>query len=122
MVTDEDHLYYDESCTSYFDPSVAQHCLEKVLRKHLDNQVYNATKVTDWMNAIITDIGLQLQSMDLSRYKWIINVNILRWTEDANMTTDCLCFWDEDTDRIASYTYRNGSIFSNAVIYAVHID
>jgi len=83
--------------------------LENVLRKHLGDQLYNEAQVPDWMNGIIRDIGTELKEMDLSRYKVIISVNILRCTESTNITTDSQCFWDHETDRMISYTFRNVS-------------
>ena len=90
--------------------SQTEECLERVLEKHLEGQVYNEASVASWMDGIMQDISKELATIDpRHQCKRIVNVTILKPTEVTNITTECQCFWNEGTDHMISYTYRNVS-------------
>jgi len=102
------------------DATVVKVCLEKVIRKRLEAEVYNELAVPTWVDGIIKDISKELKSLScLQGYKHIISVNILPFSPKVTAHCEFQCFWDEETDYSANCTYQNDSISCHAVVYVV---
>ncbi|CAM9291382.1 unnamed protein product, partial [Pylaiella littoralis] len=80
-------------------------------------QVDQATAQT---KRICDDIKNGLKEMNLPRYKYVVQV-VIGEQRGEGVRMGSRCFWDSETDNVASETYVNDSIFCVATAYAVYL-
>ncbi|CAN0039697.1 unnamed protein product, partial [Scytosiphon promiscuus] len=67
--------------------------------------------------SLLNDFDLD---MNLARYKYVVQV-VIGEQRGEGVRMGSRCFWDSDTDNVASETYINDSIFCVATAYAVYL-
>ncbi|CAM9729537.1 unnamed protein product, partial [Ascophyllum nodosum] len=80
-------------------------------------QVDQATTQT---KRICDEIKDALKEMNLARYKYVVQV-VIGEQRGEGVRMGSRCFWDSETDNVASETYINDSLFCVATAYAVYL-
>ncbi|CAB1120999.1 unnamed protein product [Ectocarpus sp. CCAP 1310/34] len=69
---------------------------------------------------ICDEIKNGLKEMNLPRYKYVVQV-VIGEQRGEGVRMGSRCFWDSETDNVASETYVNDSVFCVATAYAVYL-
>ncbi|ORX88842.1 Tctex-1, partial [Basidiobolus meristosporus CBS 931.73] len=102
-----------------FRPAVVSKVIHQVLVEHLQNQTYDPEKASKVTADITETIKNKLKELELSRYKYIVNVTLGENRGEA-ARVGCRCMWDADTDNVAQDIFTNDSLFCVAVAFGVY--
>jgi tctex1 domain-containing protein 2 len=82
------------------------------LEQELKGQTYNGDTATQQTKKISDEIKNRLKALGLDRYKYLVQV-VIGEQRGEGVRMGCRCFWDSDTDALATETFTNVSSFSN---------
>jgi hypothetical protein len=89
-----------------FRPGAVQVIIEKIVRSHLEGQVYNGEEMAGTAKVISTEIHEKMKAQKYRRYKVITFVTLgERRGEGVSSATRCV--WDSESDCLATYTFLN---------------
>uniref|UniRef100_A0A7S3GHW7 Uncharacterized protein n=1 Tax=Palpitomonas bilix TaxID=652834 RepID=A0A7S3GHW7_9EUKA len=103
-----------------FKVEEAKEVITSVLKDRLGDQKYSSEDASRWTKEISDDIKSRIKDAGYSmRYKIIVQV-IIGEQRGEGVKVGCRCFWDSNTDRVATETFINESIFCVASAWAVY--
>jgi hypothetical protein len=103
-----------------FRPAVVKELLHEVLVRKLANLSYDAETTPKLTKEIADEAKTLLKAQqNLERYKFVVQV-VMGEQRGEGVKMACRCFWDSDTDGLASVTYTNDSLFCVATAYGVY--
>eukprot|EP00903_Cladosiphon_okamuranus_P006925 g6740.t1 len=94
--------------------------IKGVLETELQGCTYHVDQATVQTKRICDDIKSGLKEMNLPRYKYVVQV-VIGEQRGEGVRMGSRCFWDSETDNVASETFVNDSIFCVATAYAVYL-
>lgn len=101
-----------------FRPSQAKEIINQVLEQKLKNLTYN--DIQNVIKLVADEIKYKLKDLQLPRYKFMVNV-IIGQQKGQGVRVGTRCFWDYDTDSMASQYYINDSLFCLVTVYGVYL-
>ncbi|CAB4377625.1 hypothetical protein RhiirA5_368820 [Rhizophagus irregularis] len=101
-----------------FKPSIARTLIQQILNQRLNNALYDKDQAPGWAHEISHEIKQKLIDLELTRYKYIVNVTIME-NKCAGARIQCTCAWDMDTDNVAHETFKNDSIVCTIMAFGV---
>jgi tctex1 domain-containing protein 2 len=81
------------------------------LEQELKGQTYNGDTATQQTKKISDEIKNRLKALGLDRYKYLVQV-VIGEQRGEGVRMGCRCFWDSDTDALATETFTNVSSLS----------
>ncbi|RIA95325.1 Tctex-1 family-domain-containing protein [Glomus cerebriforme] len=93
--------------------------IQQIVSKKLDQAIYNKDHAPGWAHEIAEEIKQKLLEMELSRYKYIVNVTIME-NKGAGARMQVNCLWDSDTDNLAQETFKNETIICVVMVFGVY--
>jgi len=92
-----------------------------LLESFLDGELYEARKCSQIAQNLTEVVKGRMKELSLPRYKYVCKVMI------GQNAGQCISFasrslWNTATDNFASATYRNGSLFAVASVFAVYYE
>jgi hypothetical protein len=93
--------------------------IQQTLYERLDQAIYDKDQAPGWAHEIAEEIKKKLLEMELSRYKYIVNVTILE-NKGAGARMQVNCLWDSDTDNLAQETFSNETIICVVMAFGVY--
>jgi dynein light chain Tctex-type 1 len=98
--------------------------VESIVRSAIHNSLndnsYNAKKVNEWTNNIITHCLKDLQSLDRP-FKYIITCIIMQKT-GAGLNTSVSMHWDTSKDGYCKVPWQNATMHSIVTVYGLSIN
>lgn len=86
----------------------------------LNDAVFNASKVNDWSNNIISSGLKGLQSLNRP-FKYVLTVIIVQ-KNGAGLTTAVSTYWDANKDGLCKVTWENSSMHCIVTVYGVSLN
>lgn len=96
----------------------ANEIMKEVVDVMLSSEDYREENIEDQIKVISVDIRNLLQNEYLDRYKLMVQVVI---GQKQGVKLISKCFWDLDTDTMATYTFTNDSLFCVVTVYVTYI-
>jgi Tctex-1 family. len=103
-----------------FKPGKTKEIIRDILKEKLQTQVYHNEAVQQLTRDLAEEVKARLKEMNLPRYKYVVQVTIGE-QKGQGVRVGCKCFWDFDTDYVASEVFQNDSIFCLCTVYAVYL-
>ncbi|EGR28754.1 tctex1 domain protein 2 [Ichthyophthirius multifiliis] len=104
-----------------FKPGKAKEIINEVLQDKLKNaQQYDVTTTSNLSKEIADTIKYKLKDLNYPRYKFLVSV-IIGQQKGQGLRVGSRCFWDYDTDYLASDYYVNDQLFCLATVYGVYL-
>ncbi|KAI9599388.1 tctex1 domain protein 2 [Syncephalis fuscata] len=103
-----------------FRPAVVTTLIQQLLKEKLESASYDAETASDTAKEIADILKNKLQELDLSRYKYVVNV-IIGENSGVGARMDCRCFWDMDTDKMVKETFANDSLFCVVTVFGAYL-
>ncbi|KAG9305218.1 hypothetical protein G9A89_010726 [Geosiphon pyriformis] len=103
-----------------FNSRRAHEIIEQILSDRLKDATYDKDQAPGWAHEIADEIRKKLIEMELSRYKYIVNVTIME-NKGEGIRMECSCYWDPDTDNLAREVFTNESLTCVAVAFGVYL-
>ena len=101
-----------------FYPSKIRQICTEALKDELDNKEYFEDGAKDWILTIGNKIKAQAKSLNLPRYKVIVQVTIGQM-KDQGVSVASRCLWDLLFDNYTSVNYTNSSLWANAMVFGL---
>ncbi|CAG8489494.1 9677_t:CDS:2 [Funneliformis caledonium] len=92
-----------------FHAKKAKQIIQQVVSGKLDQAIYEKDQAPGWANEIAEEIKAKLLEMELSRYKYIINVTILENKKGAGARIQVNGLWDSSSDGYAQEIFKNSN-------------
>jgi len=92
-----------------------------LLESFLDGELYEARKCTQIAQNLTDVINGRMKELSLPRYKFVSHVMIGQ-NPGQSVSFASRSVWNTTTDNFASATYRNGSLFAVATVFAVYFE
>ncbi|CAI2170494.1 7936_t:CDS:2 [Funneliformis geosporum] len=89
-----------------FHTKKAKQIIQQVVSGKLDQAIYDKDQAPGWANEIAEEIKNKLLEMELSRYKYIVNVTILE-NKGAGARIQVNGLWDSSSDSYAQEIFKN---------------
>ncbi|KAI9208817.1 flagellar inner arm dynein light chain [Polychytrium aggregatum] len=102
-----------------FRPAIVTRLIHSILVDRLTGIVYHPDSCSQLSREIADEIKNKLKELDLSRYKFVVNV-VIGEMRGEGVRMGCRCFWDADTDNLAQDVFMNDSLFCVAVAHGVY--
>ena len=103
-----------------FKPAVVKELIHQVLVRRLSNQAYDAENTPRLTKEISDEIKVSLKALQsMERYKVVVQV-VMGEQKGEGVKMACRCFWDSDTDGLASETYTTDTLFCVASAYGIY--
>ena len=103
-----------------FKPGKSKELIKEILQQKLKTATYQAEAVQSLCKDIAESVKWKLKDLNLPRYKYIVQVNIGE-QRGQGIRIGSKCFWDFDTDYVASESYINDSLFCLVTVFAVYL-
>lgn len=106
--------------SSRFPTKAAEDLMRSFLESYLKGETYAVDKASQLAKKLAISLKDSLRELCRPRYRLAVSVLL---AEDCGqgLTAGCRCFWDKQTDSMATTVYRNASIFCLATAYAVYL-
>jgi len=95
--------------------------LGSLLESFLDGETYEAVKCAQIAKNLTDMIRGRMKELPLPRYKFVCSVMIGQ-NAGQSVNVASRSIWNASTDNYASATFRNGSLFAVATVFAVYFD
>ncbi|XP_068427450.1 dynein light chain Tctex-type 5 [Clinocottus analis] len=95
--------------------------LKDVLTSYLQEEKYEVEWSQKMTKTICEVIRARVKDLMISRYKIVVLVHIGQLTGQS-MQVSSRCLWDPSHDTVASYSFKNSSLFGLATVYAVYFE
>ncbi|CAG8468634.1 10123_t:CDS:2 [Scutellospora calospora] len=89
-----------------FRAGLVKKTIQDILKERLDKAIYDKDQAPGWAHEIAEAVKSKLLGLDLSRYKYIVNVTILE-NKGVGARMQINGLWDTDTDSYAQETFKN---------------
>lgn len=109
----------DKNCK--FHAGVVERMLAGLLESFLDGELYEARKCAQISQNLTDVIKGRMKELSMSRYKFVSNV-LIGQNSGQSISFASRSIWNTATDNFASATYRNGSLFAVATVFAVYYE
>ena len=103
-----------------FKPGKSKELIKEILQSKLKTAVYQPEAIQTITKDIAESVKWKLKELNLPRYKYIVQVTIGE-QRGQGIRAGCKCFWDFDTDYVASESYINDSLFCIVTVFAVYL-
>ena len=103
-----------------FKPGKSKELIKEILQSRLKAVVYQPEAIQTLTKDIAESVKWKLKELNLPRYKYIVQVTIGE-QRGQGIRAGCKCFWDFDTDYVASESYINDSLFCLVTVFAVYL-
>lgn len=117
---DESKLVIRPTYSNMFKPEQVKTILKTSLTEFLTGKEYDLEKTGTWSKDIATAVKNKLKELELSRYKFMVQV-VIGESKGAGVRMGCRCLWDAQTDKVAEETFTNDSLFCVAVAFGVYL-
>ncbi|EDV22352.1 uncharacterized protein TRIADDRAFT_17289, partial [Trichoplax adhaerens] len=107
--------------SNFFPERKVQAIIREVLKKHLQNVVYNSDKCATLSKLISDEIKQRVKNLNLDRFK-IIAVVHLGSDGSQSLNIGSRCVWNTQFDNFASSTFQSNTLFAVAAVYAVYFE
>lgn len=106
--------------SSRFPIKAAEDLMHALLQSHLAVEIYSADKASQLAKKLVISLRDSLTELCKPRYRVAVTVDL---AEDCGqgVRIGSRCFWNKQTDSMATAVYRNTSIFCVATAYAVYL-
>ncbi|XP_056277444.1 dynein light chain Tctex-type 5 [Pseudoliparis swirei] len=101
-------------------PAVTE-ILKDVLTNYLQEEKYEVEWSQKMTKTICEVIRARVKELMIPRYKIVVLVHIGQLTGQS-MQISSRCLWDASNDTVASYSFKNSSLFGLATVYAVYFE
>ncbi|TNN81535.1 Tctex1 domain-containing protein 1-B [Liparis tanakae] len=101
-------------------PAVTE-ILKDVLTNYLQEEKYEVEWSQKMTKTICEVIRARVKELMIPRYKIVVLVHIGQLTGQS-MQVSSRCLWDASNDTVASYSFKNSSLFGLATVYAVYFE
>ncbi|XP_030258375.1 dynein light chain Tctex-type 5 [Sparus aurata] len=95
--------------------------LKDVLTSYLQDEKYEAEWSQKMTKTICEVIRARVKDLMIHRYKFVVLVSIGQLTGQS-MQISSRCLWDASNDTLASYSFKNSSLFGVGSVYAVYYE
>ncbi|XP_034411069.1 tctex1 domain-containing protein 1 [Cyclopterus lumpus] len=95
--------------------------LKDVLTNYLQEEKYEVEWSQKMTKTICEVIRARVKELMIPRYKIVVLVHIGQLTGQS-MQVSSRCLWDASNDTVASYSFKNSSLFGLATVYAVYFE
>ncbi|KAG0250613.1 hypothetical protein DFQ27_009322, partial [Actinomortierella ambigua] len=106
VVSNRDSLSLRPTFMEKFKPQIASKFIQQILQDTLANKTYHAKDSQLWSSAISKQVKQKLIDMELSRYKYVVNV-VLGENLGEGARMDARCHWDQESDGHAQAFFSN---------------
>ncbi|MEE6494892.1 hypothetical protein FKM82_001890 [Ascaphus truei] len=112
---------YQLGPTRRFPVATVNNILKDVLTNYLQEEKYEAELCRQMTKTISEVIKARVKDLMIPRYKIIVLIHIGQLNEQS-MRVGSRCIWDPANDTFSSYSFKNGSLFAVANVYAVYYE
>ncbi|KAJ3215925.1 hypothetical protein HDU67_010156 [Dinochytrium kinnereticum] len=99
----------------------ARKIVEDILAAHLQKVKYDAEKAQDLSIKIANEALVALKKLEFERYKYVVEVTIGEFKAQG-IRVASRALWDTATDSFASASFKNGSLFAIALVFACYFE
>ncbi|CAM9389471.1 unnamed protein product [Heterosigma akashiwo] len=99
---------------------VMKEIIRTILEAELSGKTYQLEMASQMTKQLADEIKNRLKDLNLPRYKYMVQV-VIGEQKGQGVRMGHRCFWDSNTDSVASETFVNDSIFCAATAYAVYL-
>ncbi|KAJ3195391.1 Tctex1 domain-containing protein 3 [Irineochytrium annulatum] len=94
---------------------------EEILKTSLLKVKYDAEKVPDISMKLANEILAAIKKLEYDRYKFVVDITIGEF-KGQGIRVASRCLWDTSTDSFASASFRNGTLFAVAIVFACYYE
>lgn len=95
--------------------------IASLLESFLDGELYEALKCSQIAQNLTEVVKGRMKELALPRYKYVSHV-LIGQNAGQGINNASRSIWNTATDNFASATYRNGSLFAIATVFAVYFE
>ncbi|XP_036898855.1 dynein light chain Tctex-type 5 [Sturnira hondurensis] len=112
---------YQLGPSKHFPVAIVNHILKDVLTNSLREEQYEPELCRQMTKTISEGIKAQVKGLRIPRYKLMVIVYIGQLSGQS-ILVGSRCLWNPKSDNVASYVFRNSSLFALANVYAVYFE
>jgi tctex1 domain-containing protein 2 len=94
--------------------------LQVCIQEQLKDSRYDGEKAGEWSKTLSDSIKNKLKGLGYDRYKYVVQV-VIGERREQGIRSGTRCFWDANTDNMASENYVNDYLFCVATAFAVYL-
>ena len=104
---DDDLSYISSPIYKYkFKPQIIKDIIKSTLIEKLTSKIYHTDDTSKWTKEIASIIKNKCKALNLPRYKYLVQV-VIGESKGEGVKMGTRCFWDDQTDGVASETFIN---------------
>ena len=119
LTVNQDSYSIRPSFKDKFRPNKVKAVIKEIVDRQLFDVKYEHEKVAENCRALSEQIRNDLRSAQ-PRYKIMVQV-VIGDKKGQGVRIGSRCFWDSDTDNMATYTYTNETLFCVVVVFACYL-
>lgn len=120
MTVNQDSYSIRPSFKDKFRPMKVKGIITEIVDHQLKDVKYEHDRVAEYCRSLSEVIRNDLRSAQHPRYKIMVQV-VIGDKKGQGVRMGTRCFWDSDTDNMASYTYTNETLFCVVVVFACYL-
>jgi len=94
--------------------------LQRCLQEQFKDGKYDGDKAGEWSKTLSDTIKNKLKDLGYDRYKYVVQV-VIGERREQGIRSGTRCFWDTNTDNMASESFVNDHLFCVATAFSVYL-
>jgi hypothetical protein len=94
--------------------------LQRCLHEQFKDGKYDGDKAGEWSKTLSDTIKNKLKDLGYDRYKYVVQV-VIGERREQGIRAGTRCFWDTNTDNMASESFVNDHLFCVATAFSVYL-
>lgn len=104
-----------------FKVKVVEDSINQVLKEQLHDDKYDAHASSQMSKTLATIISKRVRALNFDRYK-IVTLVTVGQLADQGIRVASRCLMDKNTDKFASGSFKNNSLFAVATVYGFYYE